>query len=70
MCTDDYDLSTVFHQLHEILNCSAFVFQVANPTYSYSPLVVITLTRIRDANWRLSRFETYERKTPIGVYRV
>ena len=38
--------------------------------YSYSPWAVIMLSRIRDANWRLSRFVTCMRMTPIGVYRV
>ena len=44
--------------------------QTGYKAYSYSPWAVITLSRIRDANWRLSRFVTYERMTPIGVYRV
>ena len=44
--------------------------QTGYKAYSYSPWAVITLSHIRDANWRLSRFVTYERMTPIGVYRV
>ena len=39
-------------------------------TYSYSPWAVITFSHTRDASWRLSRFVTYERMTPMGVYRV
>ena len=38
--------------------------------YSYSPWAVITLSCICNANWRLSRFMTYERMTPIAVYRI
>ena len=44
--------------------------QTGYKAYIYSPWAVITLSRIRDANWRLLRFVTYERMTPIGVYRV
>ena len=44
--------------------------QTGYKAYSYSPWAVITLSCIHDANWRLSRFVTHERMTPIGVYRV
>ena len=44
--------------------------QTGYKAYSYSPWAVITLSRIRDANWRLPRFVAYERMTPIGIYRI
>ena len=44
--------------------------QTGYKAYSYSAWAMITLSRIRDANWRLSHFVTYVRMTPIGVYRV
>ena len=44
--------------------------QTGYKAYSYSPWAVIMLSRIRDTNWRLSCFVTYERMTPIGVYCV
>ena len=38
--------------------------------YSYSPWAVVTVSRIHDANWRLSCFVAYERMIPIGIYRI
>ena len=46
------------------------LLQTGYKAYNYSPWALITLSCIRDANWCLSRFVTYERMTPIGVYRV
>ena len=42
--------------------------QTGYKAYSYSPWAVITLSCIRDANWCLLRFVTYERITPTGAY--
>ena len=41
--------------------------QTGYKAYSYSPLAVITLSHIRDANWHLSRFVTKEGMTPIDL---
>ena len=46
------------------------LLQTGYKACSYSPWAVITLSCIRDANWRLLRFVNYERMMPIGVYCV